>query len=63
MSEEPKFDHGQTVQITGGDLNGRIGAVVGINGSRPSRTYTVEFEDGSDSEIAEEFLSKSDSAD
>jgi hypothetical protein len=51
------------VQITSKEHNGRIGAVVGINGSDSSRTYTVEFGDGSDSEIAEDCLSKSESAD
>jgi len=63
MSEQPKFDYGETVQITSKEHNGRIGAVVGINGSDSSRTYPVEFGDGSDSEIAEDCLSKSESAD
>jgi ribosomal protein S4E len=63
MSEQPKFDYGETVQITSKEHNGRIGAVVGVNGSESSRTYTVEFGDGSDSEIAEDHLSKCESAD
>jgi hypothetical protein len=61
MDEEPKFDFGETVQITGKEHKGRIGAVVGINGPECFRTYTVEFGDGSDSEIAEELLSKCES--
>jgi hypothetical protein len=61
MSEHPKFDYGETVQITSKEHNGRIGAVVGINGSESSRTYTVEFGDGSEADIAEEFLSKCES--
>jgi hypothetical protein len=59
MSEQPKFDYGETVQITSEEYYGRIGAVVGINDSKSSRTYTVEFGDGSESEIAEDCLSKS----
>jgi hypothetical protein len=58
MGEDPKFEFGETGQITGKEHKGRIGAVVGINGPECSRTYTVEFGDGSDSEIAEELLSK-----
>ena len=58
MSERPKFDYGETVQITSKEHNGRIGAVVGINGSESCRTYTVEFGDGSDADIGEEGLSK-----
>jgi hypothetical protein len=57
MSEQPKFDCGETVQVMTKDLRGRVGVVVGINGSESSRTYTVEFGDGSDSEIAEGSLS------
>jgi hypothetical protein len=62
MSEQPKFDYGETVQITTKEHNGRIGAVVGINGSESFRTYTVEFGEGSEADIGEEFLSKSNSA-
>ena len=57
MSEQPKFDYGETVQVTSKEYNGRIGAVVGINGSESSRTYTVEFGDGSEAEIGEKGLS------
>jgi hypothetical protein len=57
MSDQPKFDYGETVQVTSKELNGRIGAVVGINGSESSRTYTVEFGDGSEADIGEEGLS------
>jgi ribosomal protein S4E len=58
MAQEPKFDYGDEVQVMAEEHEGRTGAVVGINGSESSRTYTVEFGDGSDSEIAEELLSK-----
>ena len=58
MSEQPKFDYGETVQVTSKEHNGRIGAVVGINGSESSRTYTVEFGDGSEAEIGEKGLSR-----
>ena len=58
MSEQPKFNYGETVQITGEEHNGRIGALVGIHASESDRTYTVEFGDGSEAEIAEEGLSR-----
>jgi hypothetical protein len=58
MSEQPKFDYGETVQITSKEHNSRIGAVVGINGSESDRTYTVEFGDGSEADIAEEGSSR-----
>jgi hypothetical protein len=57
MGVQPKFDYGDTVRISGKEHRGRIGAVVAINGSESSRTYTIEFGDGSDAEIAEECLS------
>jgi ribosomal protein S4E len=56
MTEHPKFDFGDTVRITGEEHRGRVGAVVGIKASGSPRTYTIEFGDGSDSEIAEELL-------
>jgi hypothetical protein len=56
VNQNPAFDYGDTVQISGGEHKGRIGAVVGINGSDLSRTYTVEFGDGTDSEIDEGLL-------
>jgi ribosomal protein S4E len=56
MSERPKFDYGEIVRIMGREHRGRLGVVAAINGSESSRTYTIEFGDGSDSEIAEEFL-------
>ena len=55
------FDYGEMVRITAKEHKGRVGAVVGISGQECSRTYTVEFGDGSDSEIEEEFLSKCES--
>ena len=58
MSEEPKFDYGDAVQITAGKHLGAVCAVVGINGSEQHRTYTVEFGDGCDCEIGEESLSR-----
>ena len=57
MTEHPKFDYGDSVRVIGKEHRGCIGAVVGINASGSPRTYTVEFGDGSDSEIAEELLS------
>jgi hypothetical protein len=56
MTEQPKFDYGDTVLVTGKKHGGRLGGVVAINGPESSRTYTIEFSDGSDSEIAEELL-------
>jgi hypothetical protein len=58
-SKEPKFDYGDTVVITAGKHIGDIRSVVGINGSKQSRTYTVEFGDGSDCEVAEDSLTGS----
>jgi hypothetical protein len=58
MGEQPKFDYGATVRITGTEHRDCVGNIVGISGSESPRTYTVEFGDGSDSEIPEEFLSK-----
>jgi hypothetical protein len=37
MSDQPKFDYGETVQVTSKEHNGRIGAVLGINGSESSQ--------------------------
>jgi hypothetical protein len=62
MSEQPKFDYAQAVQVTTGGHQGCLGAIVGINGPDSARTYTVEFGDGSDSEIAERLLSRYESA-
>jgi hypothetical protein len=63
MSEQPKFDFGDPVQIIGKEHKGRTGCVVSINGSESCPTYTVEFGDGTDAEIAEEFLSHYEVAD
>jgi ribosomal protein L24 len=57
MADKPKFDHGDDVQVTGGEHKGRMGSIVSINVSSPSGTYTVEFGIGSDAEIKEELLS------
>ncbi len=57
MADNPKFDYGDEVQVTGGEHEGRIGCIVGINLSSPLGTYTVEFGDGSDAEIKEALLS------
>jgi len=56
MTEQPEIDYGDTVRIRGKEHRGRIGAVVGINGSELFRTYTIEFGDGIDAEIVEELL-------
>jgi len=58
MANEPKFDFGDEVTVTGGEHTGRVGCIVSINLSAPSETYTVEFGDGSDAEIKEALLSK-----
>jgi ribosomal protein S4E len=58
MVQQPLFDYGDTVQVTGGAHIGEIGSVCAISGSESSRTYTVEFGDGSDSEIEEALLVK-----
>jgi hypothetical protein len=46
----------ETVQITSKEHNGHISAVVGINGSESSRTYTVEFGEGSEADIERKTL-------
>lgn len=61
-SEHPKFDYGDTVRVLSGEREGRLGAVVGINETEVSRTYTIEFGDGTDCEFPEHFLSKYDGA-
>ena len=48
MPDNPKFDYGNEVQVTGGEHKGRVGCIVSINLYSPSETYTVEFSDGSD---------------
>jgi ribosomal protein S4E len=58
MADDPKFDYGDEVQLTGGQHMGRVGCVVSINLSAPSGTYTVEFGDGTDAEVKEEFLAR-----
>lgn len=58
MADDPKFDFGDEVRITGGEHKGRIGSIVSINLSAPSETYTVEFGDGSDAEVNEALLSR-----
>lgn len=58
MSEQPKLDYGETVRVTGKTNKGRIGLVVGIHGEELSKSYSVKFEDGSEFEISDEFLSK-----
>jgi hypothetical protein len=57
MIQQPKFDYGDAVRATDEEHRDRVGAVVGITGSELLRTYTIEFGDGTDCEIAEEFLS------
>jgi ribosomal protein S4E len=57
MADNPKFDYGDEVQVTGGEHKGHIGSIVSINLSSPSGMYTVEFGDGSDAEIEEALLS------
>ncbi len=56
VRHNPAFDYGDSVRVSGGEHKGRTGAVVAINGSESSRTYTVEFGDGTDSEIGEGLL-------
>lgn len=58
MGDAPKFDYGDSVQVKAGKHKDRSGDVVAINITTSSRTYTVEFGDGSDAEIQEELLSK-----
>jgi ribosomal protein S4E len=59
MADNSKFAYGDEVQVTDGEHKGRIGAIVSINLSSPSGTYTVEFGDGSDAEIKEALLQRS----
>ena len=58
MGNDPKFDYGDPVKVTGGEHTNRFGDVVGINITASPRTYTVEFGDGSDAEVEEGHLSK-----
>ena len=58
MSQQPKFDYGETVQVTGKKNKGRIGLVVGIHERESCQAYIVKFEDGSEFEIADESLSE-----
>ena len=58
MGDDPKFDYGDPVQVTGGKHKDRLGDVVGINITASARMYTVEFGDGSDAEIEEGLMSK-----
>jgi ribosomal protein S4E len=58
MADNPKFDYGDEVQVSGGEHNGRLGCIVSINLSSPSGTYTVEFADGSDAEFKEALLTR-----
>jgi ribosomal protein S4E len=57
MADNPKFDYGDEVHVTGGEHKGRSGCIVSINLLYPSGTYTVEVGDGSDAEIKEALLS------
>jgi ribosomal protein S4E len=57
MPNDPKFDYGDEVQVTGGEHKGRVGCIVSINLSAPSGAYTVEFSDASDAEVEEAVLS------
>ncbi len=59
MADNPKFDYGDEVQVTGGEHKGRLGWIVSINLDSPLETYTVEFIDGSDAEIKEALLQRS----
>lgn len=58
MDEESSFDYGDTVQVLDGEHKGRVGAVVGWNGSGQLRSYTVEFGDGSDADYSSRSLVK-----
>jgi ribosomal protein S4E len=57
MADNHKFDFGDEVQVMGGEHKGRSGCIVSINLSSPLGTYTVEFGDGSDTQIEEALLS------
>jgi ribosomal protein L24 len=59
MAVQPKFDYGDAVQVLAGEYKGRAGEVVGV--SPATSTYTVEFGDGTDVEIAEVHLVSADS--
>jgi ribosomal protein S4E len=56
MADDPKFDYGDEVEVTGGEHKGRLGWIVSINLSSSLGTYTVEFRDGTDAEIKEALL-------
>jgi hypothetical protein len=60
MSSAPKFDYGDCVLVRNGKYKDRTCCVVGMSHLATTRTYTVEFGDGSDAEIEEELLSKAD---
>jgi hypothetical protein len=57
MNADPKFDYGDQVKVRAGEHKDRLGDVVGMSMAVSLRTYTVEFGDGTDSEIEEDFLS------
>jgi hypothetical protein len=58
MNDTPKLDYGDQIRVRSGKYKDCVGDVVGISNAVPTRTYTVEFGDGSDAEIEEEILSK-----
>ena len=60
MSGDAKFRYGDQVQVKDGKHKDRVGDLVGMTMTASSPTYTVEFADGSDAEIAEDLLSSVD---
>jgi hypothetical protein len=58
MDQRASLDYGDEVRITGGDNNGRTGAVVGMNYPDTPSILTIEFGDGSDAEVPLGFLEK-----
>lgn len=56
MAHTTSFSYGDVVLIINGEYRGRIGSIVGMNRPEAASVYTVEFGDGSDTEIPVECL-------
>jgi ribosomal protein L24 len=54
MNQLAKLDYGDAVQVTQGEYAGRTGVVVGMHDS--GLTFTIEFGDGTDAEVAKTSL-------
>ena len=55
-SAKTKFGINASVSVVEGAWNGKSGAIVSLSTIEPEVTYVVEFGDGSETTIAENFL-------